>query len=76
MGVREDIWLALHDAIGWQMGLVNAHGRKTVEGMEAMDQAKRYRAILRRRYGTDKTKLDAMMEHSKLVSAFDLKPER
>jgi hypothetical protein len=73
VSVRDDIWMALQDAIGWQMGLVDSWGRKTPEGMEALEQAKRYRAILRRRYGTDKTEFDAQLDRAKRVSIYDLR---
>ena len=54
MTVRDDIWMALHDAIGWQEGLVDAYSGMldAPERQEALDQIKRYKAILKRRYGS------------------------
>lgn len=65
MTVHDDIRQALHDAIGWQAGLVDAyrHMPDAPEYRDALDTIKRYRAILRRRYGTGRAPhLDAMVK--------------
>lgn len=53
MSVSDDIRQALYDAIGWQHGLAEAwaHIPDSEERKEALEQIKRYRRILERRYG-------------------------
>lgn len=50
---REIVRQALYDAIGWQKGLADAyaHIKDSPERAEAFAQIRRYRAVLRRRYG-------------------------
>lgn len=50
---REIVRQALDDAIGWQRDLADAyaHIKDSPERAEALAQIKRYRAVLRRRYG-------------------------
>lgn len=73
MSVKDDIRMALHDAIGWQGGLVDAWARGTPERKDALKQIHRYKAILRRRYGSDTTALDDMINRAKLVDALTLR---
>jgi hypothetical protein len=72
MTARDDIYQALHDAIGWQRGLVDAWGRDSDEGKEALETIKRYKKILKRRYGTSKNALDKALEGAETVNVFDL----
>lgn len=73
MSDRDTIAQALLDAIGWQEGLVDTWPAGSAERAEAHQQVKKYKSLLRRRYGTTKTKLDKMLESAKLVSAYDFK---
>jgi hypothetical protein len=52
-GVHEDIRRALLDAIGWQESLIDAYRNDPdgPEAREAREQLRRYKAILKRRYG-------------------------
>lgn len=54
MAVADDIRQALIDAISWQESLADCHAHCD-DGIsqEAMDQARRYRVILKRRFGFD-----------------------
>jgi hypothetical protein len=71
--VKDLLRQALHDAIDWQLSLADAWQKGTPERKEAMDQANRYRAVLKRRYGTDKTALDAMIDAAEYVTLDDLR---
>ena len=64
----EIVCQALFDAIGWQAGLVEAWPDGSAEQQEARDQIKAYRRLLKRRYGSDCTKLDAALKEAKLVN--------
>jgi len=54
MSDRGTVFTALHDAIDWQRGLVDAYSHipNAPERKEALDQIKRYKAVLKRRYPT------------------------
>lgn len=69
MKTKEIIKHALYNAIDWQTGLADAdpENRHRAQAMEA-----RYRKILKRRYGVDKTPMERMGEGSKSVSIFEL----
>lgn len=73
MSTKEDIRMALHDAIGWQSGLVDAWGHGTAEREEALAMVRRYKAILRRRYGSDVTALDDMLRKAKPTTLDELR---
>lgn len=73
MTVRDDIFMALHDAIGWQEGLADAWPKESPEHTEAMAQIELYKKILKRRYGSTMTALDSMFYKAKRVSIMDLK---
>jgi hypothetical protein len=73
MTVRDDIFLALHDAIGWQEGLADAWPEGSPEREDAIVQMNRYKAILRRRYGTTFTALDQKLAKAKLVEMTTLR---
>lgn len=74
MTVRDDIQQALHDAIGWQETLAEAHAHCD-DGVyeEAQAQIKRYRAILRRRYGTDRHPSNKEFDGARLVSIEEMR---
>lgn len=67
------VWQALHDAIDWQKSLADAWPEGSEERQEALDQAKRYRAMLKRRYGSSKTALDQELARGKLVTLAELR---
>lgn len=54
MSDRDAIRIALYDAIEWQRGLVDAHSHMpdAPERADALALIKRYKAVLRKRYGT------------------------
>jgi hypothetical protein len=70
--VKETIRLALQDAVEWQLSLAGAWHSGSPERAEALAQAKAYRKILKRRYGTDKTLMDEMLEGTEVVTLADL----
>lgn len=57
---RDLIRDALCDAIGWQEGLADAyrHIPNSPEHAEALAQARRYRTLLKRRYGNARTPIE------------------
>lgn len=69
MTVRDDIFMALHDAIGWQEGLANSWPAESHERAEALAQMRAYKKILKRRYGTTYTALDQKLAEARLVDA-------
>jgi hypothetical protein len=71
MTERETIRRALQDAIGWQDGLAAAHG-KDQYGEQARAQAARYRALLLKRYGTDKLPAEAALDHLPTIDIWEL----
>lgn len=74
MAVSDDIKQALYDAIGWQETLADAH-RHCSDGVtkEAEEQIKRYRAILKRRYGVSRTALERATDGMTYVSLTELR---
>jgi hypothetical protein len=75
MTIRQDIFRALHDAIGWQSGLADAN-HAGPERRECLDQVKRYKTILKKWYGTDRTRFDELIAQCKLVDITELKPRK
>lgn len=74
MSTKDDIRQALHDAIAWQEWLADCHSHCD-DGIykEAMDQAARYRKILKRRYGTAKTPLEQLADGATTVTLADIR---
>lgn len=66
---RELIFAALHDAIGWQRWLADAYAHipGSPERREALDQVRRYKGVLQRRYGSAATKMDDALRGARLV---------
>ena len=73
MAVRDDIRQALHDAIGWQEGLVDAWGADSECGKECLETIRRYKKILKRRYGHDRSPLDELAVEAKVVTLSELR---
>lgn len=74
MAVHDDIFQALHDAIGWQIELADAHRHCDDEMTEQAEaQIKRYRAILKRRYGTAKHWGADMLEDARPIGIEELR---
>lgn len=73
MSDRDTIKQALYDAIGWQLGLVDAWPKDSPERAEAAEQVKRYRKILKRRYGDDRSPIDRQLAGTKLVGLDELR---
>lgn len=71
---RETFFLALWDAVQWQESLADAC-RNANDGSrtEALAQAARYRALLKRRYGSDKSAMEVELENSTSVSLAELR---
>lgn len=76
MSVRDDIRQALHDAIGWQEGLVDSWGLENKEGRDAAEQIKRYKKILKRRYGHDRTTLDDIVSAARPIGLDELRTKK
>ncbi|WP_038367784.1 hypothetical protein [Bosea sp. UNC402CLCol] len=72
MGVREDIRRALYDAIDWQESLADAQRGDPEQFKECKEQARRYRAILKRRYGTSKSIAEQALEGTSAVPITEL----
>ena len=64
--------MMLHDAIQWQVGLVDAV-RGTEDYEDASSLLKQYRALFKRRYGAPQTHLDAMLEGAVLVDVLSIR---
>jgi hypothetical protein len=73
MTVRDDIRDALHDAIGWQSGLAYSWAPGSPERAEALAAVQRYKAILRRRYGSDITALDEAISKGRPMGLDELR---
>jgi len=76
MSERDDIRMALHDAIGWQLGLVDAWSEGSPDRAEALAIVTRYKAILKRRYGSSVTALDDMLSKAKPVTLAEIRAAR
>jgi hypothetical protein len=72
MTVRETIWQAFRDAIKWQEDYAQVWPAGSKERQEARAQALVYRRFLQRRYGTDKSQLDAAMDRATVVTLQEL----
>jgi len=61
---RETVFTALHDAIDWQRGLADAYAHipNSPERKEALDQVKRYKAVLKHRYPTARQEAGAWID--------------
>jgi hypothetical protein len=69
--------MALHDAIGWQLGLADAYAHipDSPERVEALATAKRYRSLLRRRYDVKET-WEERLDQSPMISLDELRAAR
>lgn len=72
MSDRELIRSALHDAIDWQLSLYDAHGKDDEWGKVALEKAKKYRSLLKRRYGISSQPQEAL-DNLKMVSLDELR---
>lgn len=78
---REAIYWALHHAIQWNGTLIEAntpdYGERPADQQTVVDRAMAenaaFRRILKRRYGSGKSRLDAMLENAKMVSIYDMR---
>jgi hypothetical protein len=71
--VRETIRQALLDAIGWQESLAACYARDQPEWRECKAQARKYRKIMKRRYGTDLTPLETAMKDARPIGLDELR---
>lgn len=71
---REIIRLALYDAIDWQRGIVEAYAHipDSPDRANAVATIKRYKTILRKRYGTDRNAAQDAIEKLPTVSVIEL----
>lgn len=71
---RDLVRHALYDAIGWQDGLSAAYAHMPEDPAygEAVAQAKRYRALLKKRYGKTRTPSEAVDGRGKMVDIWTL----
>lgn len=70
---RETVRLALWDAVAWQESLADAHSADDPWRKQALDQAARYKAILRKRYGDLKSAQEQMIEGATTVTLEELR---
>ena len=73
MAVRDDIRQALYDAIGWQSGLADAWPAGSPERQEAVDQIKKYRAVLKRRYGEARHPSQKVLDGAKAMTLDEIR---
>jgi Homeodomain-like domain-containing protein len=71
--VKEVIKQALLDAVKWQESFAAANAQGTPEREAALAQVKAYRIVLRQRYGSDKTVLEAAMERANVVPITEIR---
>lgn len=72
MSDRDTIKQALHDAIAWQDSLEDAQKNSEWAGT-AKAQAKKYRALLKKRYGNTRTPMDIQIDGATLVGLDELR---
>ncbi|MDR3502896.1 MAG: hypothetical protein P4L79_09960 [Legionella sp.] len=70
---KELIRRALWDAVYWQEGLADSYGRNTPESKKALEQARAYRKLIKKKYGENMTALELMCSQATAVSIFDIK---
>lgn len=70
---RELVRQALLDAIDWQRSLADAWPKGTPERQEAIDQGKAYRALMKRRYGSDETPWEVATKNATTVTLEELR---
>lgn len=73
MAVADDIRMALLDGIAWQESLADAQGNDRDARRECLEQAKRYRAILKRRYGDGRSRFEQRTEGATTVTLAELR---
>lgn len=76
MSDRDVLRQALNDAIGWQSGLISAWAAGSPERAEAVSQVKKYRALLKRRYGTSRTPMERAFANATTVTLDELRRNR
>lgn len=71
---RETVRQALIDAIGWSESLADAYRNCPDDPAraDALEMAKRYRSLLRRRYKSDRTPFEQATDNLGVVSIFEL----
>jgi hypothetical protein len=72
MNDREIVRLALYDAIDWQTSLADAYTTGD-EKREALSMAKKYRTVLNRRYGLNKTPMEKLGDDSVSMSLDEIR---
>jgi len=72
MTIRDTIRHALEDAIDWQLSLLDANRGNDVEEQRAKNQVAKYRAIMKRRYGEDRTPMERQFDGAEMISIFDI----
>lgn len=73
MSDRELVRRALWDAVAWQESLADAHRSDDPWRKDALDQAKRYKSLLRRRYADTVSVQDQMVAGSTNVTLDELR---
>ncbi len=74
MSDRDAVRIALYDAIEWQRGLVDAYSNDPdgPERADALAMIRRYKAILRKRYGTDRHAGQERLNKLPTIDVYDL----
>jgi hypothetical protein len=75
MKTKELIELALHEAVSWELALMEAyHNEKnSTEYLDAKERVRKFRKILTRRYGRTETLLDEQLNKMPLVNIDDIR---
>lgn len=75
MSDRRAVFFALHDAINWQRGLADAyrHIEDSPERAEALATIRQYKAVLRKRYGSDRHAGEDRLDGAKLVTLAEIR---
>lgn len=73
MDTKAAIRRALLDAIEWQKSIADSYNGRGPEAERALGLVKQYRAILKRRYGDDRTAQEIASEGGTSISIFDIK---
>jgi hypothetical protein len=76
-GDRDTVREALYDAAAWQDGIVEAcsHMKEDPMYLKAVARAKKYRALLVKRYGADKTPLEKMLDEGKFLTVDEIRKQ-
>lgn len=73
MSDRDLVRRALQDAIDWQLSLADACGSEDEWGKLAIQMAKKYKALLKKRYGVTKSPMEQALDGAEVVTLEQLR---